>query len=126
MIASDIIYAALVASPGVTAVAGARIKPQLVPSKTELPAVAYLVQVDTPIDGSAALQRAMITCYCLAHDESVAQSLAVAVDAALNGYTGASGATRLSELVRNSWDELRDDEWNVWGRTLVYQAWIVY
>jgi len=126
MIASDIVYAALTGNAGVTAIAGTRVKPQVVPDKVDLPAVAYAVQVDTPIDGSAPLQRAMITCYCLAHDEAAAQNLAVAVDAVLNGYAATSGSTRLSEFVRNSWDEIRDTEMEVWGRTLVYQTWIMY
>lgn len=123
---SEIVRARLTADLGVSALVSTRVKPVLVPDDVDLPAVAYLVQVDTPINGSAALQRCTVTCYCLAHAQADADSLADAVDAALNGYVAENSGTRLSELVRFSHDVLRDEELKVWGRTLVYAAWITY
>lgn len=126
MTAGEIIYARLANNAGVTAIAGTRIRSQIVPDKTAIPAIAYTVQLDTPLDGSAPLQRVTATLYCLAHTDADADGLADAVDAALSSYTATDGASRLSQLNRTSFEPLRDEELNIWGRTLVYQAWIMY
>lgn len=120
MSAGQIVYERLVGDAGVAAVVGTRVLPLLAVLDTELPCVVYQVGIDDEGEGTAPVQRCTVTVNCLAHDEEQAHDAAVAVDAALNGYSGAAGGVRLSALVRGGSQDEYDEEINVWRRTLTF------
>jgi hypothetical protein len=126
MNAGAIIYARLAASSGVTAIVGTRILPMEVTQEIDLPALAYSVQLADAGEGTAPIQRATVTLYCMAHTEAGAHDLAVAVNGALDEYAAVNGATWLAPLQRAGWDYLRSHELNLWQVTVTYQTWVVY
>lgn len=126
MNAGAIIYGRLAAAAGVTAIVGTRILPLEVTQEIDLPALAYSVQLANAGEGTAPIQRATVTVYCMAHTEAGAHDLAVAVNAALDGYAAVNGNTRLAPLQRAGWDYLRSHELNLWQVTVSYQTWVVY
>lgn len=126
MKAGEIINGRLVADTAVAAIVSTRVQPVTVPQEVDLPAAAYQVSITDPSEGTAPLQRCSVTVHCLAHDDTTANTLAIAVDAALNGYAARNGGTYMRTLERVGWDEFRDPEQNVWGRTLSYQTWITF
>ena len=126
MIAGNIIYAKLAATSAVTALASTRIYPVEVPLEAPRPAIAYDVAMAEAVDGTAPLQRVTLRIDCVADTDSEAQTLAEAVDAALDGYSARDGGTYLRPLQRNGWSEIRDSEFNAWVRSITYQAWISY
>lgn len=126
MKAGDILYAKLAATSPVTSLIGTRIYPVEVPLEAERPAIAYDTTLANGVDGTAPLQRLVVRIDCVADTDTTAQTLAEAVDAALDSYSARSGNTYLRPLQRNGWTEIRDSEFNAWVRSLTYQAWISY
>lgn len=126
MNAGAILYARLAAAAAVTAIVGTRILPLEVTQEIDLPALAYSVQLADAGEGTAPIQRATATLYCMAHTEAGAHDLAVAVNGVLDGYAAVNGGTRLAPLQRAGWDYLRSHELNLWQVTVTYQTWVVY
>lgn len=126
MNAGALVYAQLAAAVAVGAVAADRILPIEVDQETELPAIAYTVQLGESADGTAPLQRAVVTVHALAHAESQAHDLAVAADGALNGFAGRDGGTVLGPLSRSGWQPDYTQELNIWSVSLTYEGWATY
>lgn len=126
MKAGAIINARLIGDAAVAAIVGTRVHPILVPLEVDLPAVAYQVSLEDSTGGTAPLQRCTVTIHCMAHDDNTADALAIVADAALSNYTARSGTTYLYPMERIGWDEFRDPEQDVWGRTLTYRTWISF
>jgi hypothetical protein len=87
MSAENKVYAALSGAPGVTALVGSRIKPNMLPQGEPLPAILYTradTDYVTTIHSAIALgSLVQIDVWCIADSSTVAAALAEAVEAAL-------------------------------------------
>jgi hypothetical protein len=93
--AESAIRSALLADPAVAALVGARVVPMKLPQKPELPAIVYQ-RISTPgdppaLDGAKVAPRIRVQLSLWAGTFDEARQLAAAVDARLNGYSGANG-----------------------------------
>lgn len=103
------LYTILSGAGGVTALAGTRIYPLLIPQEAALPALAYQRisgRRTMAHDGPITLTRARVQITCVAETYSQAKSLAAAVQAALDGYRGTVGSHAiLHAFLDNDLDE---------------------
>lgn len=111
----------LEATSGVTSLVSKRIYPMKMPQNATLPALVYQ-RIAGPREvthsGRAGLARAVFSFSCWAQTYSAAKTLAAAVVAAFDGYSGAMGtSTDTDATVINELD-LEDDEVNLF-RTVV-------
>jgi hypothetical protein len=121
-----VVFAALTATPAVAAIAANRVLPVEKDQDTELPAVVYIVQLGESSEGTAPLQRVILTVHALAHTETDAHNLAVAMDGALDGLAARDGATTLRPLSRAGWQPDYMQELNMWIVSLTYEGWVTY
>ena len=102
----------LLADGGVAAIVGDRVYPINVPQDVDLPAVAYMRISGAPDythDGESGLESARFQFTCEALTYSAAKGLALAVRAAISGYTGAMDDVTIGALLiendRDGWSE---------------------
>jgi hypothetical protein len=112
MSAQAIAYALISAAAGVTAIAGARVYPAMLPEGVGLPAAVVRLVSNTrvgAIDAAATqhLYRARVQVNALAADFVQAQSLRQAVKAAMKFQRGAIGGVTVSSIVDDV--DLSDD-----------------
>jgi hypothetical protein len=120
-----IIYGALVGNATVAALVGTRVYPEEAPDKAAMPFIVYTVGAGEFVDGSAAMWQAAVTISCYAATDSQAETLRAACDAVLEGYNGQDASYLARGLWRTDYSEVRDAEFNLWGRLATYQGWIV-
>jgi hypothetical protein len=121
-----ILYSKLTGAAAVSAIVGQRVLPVERDQETELPAAVYVVQLGESNEGTAPLQRAIITVNALAHTETEAHNLAVAMDGTLNGLAARNGATNLGPLSRTGWLPDYVQELNLWIVSLTFEGWVTY
>lgn len=122
MDAQQIVNAALKATAGVTAVAGQRIYPVVVPQDAALPAVAIDVRPGGAIGGNVLANAITVDVAAITHVEADMHALVEAVQGALEGYNGNADSTYLRSMMRSGYTETYDADYNVWTGILSFQA----
>jgi hypothetical protein len=96
------IIARLLATGGVTAIAGDRVFPGARPPAAALPAVVFNVVSGAPVytdDGDAGLAENRVQIDCWAETYTAAKELAVAVKASLSGFVGTVAGVTFQNLL---------------------------
>lgn len=120
-----IVYAALTGDATVGALVGTRVYPEQAPDEADLPLIVYGVRVGESVDGSAQMWQCTVTVSCYAATDAGAEALATAVSTVLDGYNGYDASYLARGLLRTDYSEVRDAEFNLWGRLATFQGWIV-
>lgn len=120
-----VLYSRLSTETGVTAIAGDRIYPQVIPQETDRPALAYDFTINNPVDGTAPILDASVLIGCWAKTNDDAHQLARAVQAALQDYNGQVPGTRVAALDFGGQTETFDFEYGVWGVVLMFGCVVV-
>lgn len=120
-----IIYAALAGDVGVTAIAGTRIYPGVIPQEIDRPCVSYDIGSLPGVDGTAPVHSTTVNASCFAREKNDAHSLADAVDGKLEGLRGEATGVSLRSLYKASYQEAFDTDLNVYAVLLTYDAVVV-
>ena len=122
MDAQQIVNAALKAASAVTALAGTRVYPVIVPNGAGLPAIAIDVRPGGAIGGNVLANGVAIDVACIAHAEADMHGLVEAVQATLEDYNGGADSTLLRSLHRDGYAESYDSEFNVWSGVVTFSG----
>ena len=120
-----IIYSALAGNAGVTALAGQRIYPDVIPQEIDRPCLSYDIGSLPGIDGTAPLYSTTVNVSCFARDKESTHSLAAAVDTKLENYRGAATGVTLLNMYKSSYQEAFDPDLDCFAVLLTYTANIV-
>lgn len=125
MDAQQIVNAALKAASAVTALAGTRVYPVIVPNGAGLPAIAIDVRPGGAIGGNVLANAVAIDVACIAHAEADMHGLVEAVQATLEGYNGGADGTLLRSLYRDGYADNYDDESNIWSGVITFSGLLI-
>ena len=120
-----IIYSALSGDAAVTAIAGLRIYPGVIPQEIDRPCISYEVGSLPGIDGTAPLYSPTVNVSCFAREKSNAQNLAGTVDAKLEGLTGQTTGVQLKSTWKSSYQEGFDPDLDAYAVILTYTTMVV-
>ena len=122
---ADIVRGRLAAVPAITTIVDTRIYLEESPDDAPLPLIVYAVRLGATVDGSALVQPATVQVHGYAEDDDTALALGQAITAALEGFGGQSGTTRLASLNQSGWDEMHSFDDNLWGRLLTFEGTVI-
>ena len=120
-----IIYTRLSTVPGVVAIAGDRIYPEVIPQETDRPAIAYDFTLNNPVNGTAPVIDGTVLIGCWAKTNDAAHQLANAANAAMQDYSGQSGSLLAKWFDNGGQTETFDFEYAVWGVVLTFNCVVV-
>jgi hypothetical protein len=125
MLAGKIVLEALISSTTLAQKIGRRVYAQVIPQESPTPAIAYDVQVNSPVEGSAPMLSATVTVGCWARVNAEAHEVAKLVRQLLSGYFGEAEGTRLAYLEFAGQTESYDVEFDLRGVVLTFSSTIV-
>ena len=109
----------LIADSPVTALVVARIYPIKLPQSPTYPAITYEIISDIPhrsLDGDSDLERVRARVHCWGETYTEAVDLARKVRTAVGDFSGTMGATAVSSVKFESWNDIFDDVPEVYRR----------
>ena len=120
-----IIYAALASDSAVSAIAESRIYPDVIPAEIQRPSISYEIGSLPGVEGSAPIYSPVLTISAFARDKALAHSLADAIDAKIEGFSGSTTGVLLKNVWKTSYQEGFDPELEVFAVVLSYTAMII-
>lgn len=120
-----IIHAALAGDAGVSALAGGRIYPDVIPQEIERPSIAYEIGSLPGVDGSAPLYAPTVNVSCFAREKNDAHVLSLAVDARLDSSQGVADGVVLKNMYKVSYQEMFDPDLDAYAVVISYTAMVV-
>jgi hypothetical protein len=117
-----VVYQRLASDAAVAAIVGTRIAAIEASDKDVLPLIVYAPTIEGDSDGTAPVRSCTVEVHCWAKDDSVAQQLADAVTASLQGYSGHRAGTWVHHLSLRTQRDDRNFEYNEWGRLLTFEG----
>ena len=120
-----IIFSALSGASAVTAIAGQRIYPGVIPQEIDRPCISYDIGSLPGIDGTAPIYSPTVTVSCFAREKMDAHGLASVVDDALEGLTGQVTGVQLKSTWKSSYQEGFDPDLDAFAVILTYTTMIV-
>ena len=120
-----IIYSALTGDSGVTAIAGQRIYPSVIPQEIDRPCISYDIGSLPGIDGTAPIYQPTVNVSCFAREKQDAHDLAAAVDTKLEILRGAVTGVTLKTMWKSSYQEGFDPDLEAYAVLLTYTTIVV-